>query len=123
MTKQRGYYKIELGGKERTLHFSMNFWANFTEAMGITLEGLGEVFASNLSLKAIRTLIYSAILAYDQEEGNQVDYNEFKVGVWLENITSDQLQGIIEAMGESRVLGNDMNMGIQRKGKTTKQGK
>lgn len=123
MTKQRGYYKIELGGKERTLHFSMNFWANFTEAMGITLEGLGEVFASNLSLKAIRTLIYSAILAYDQEEGNEVDYNEFKVGAWLDDLNSDELEKIITAMSESRILGNDLNMGIERNPKTTKEGK
>jgi len=123
MTKQRGYYKIEMGGKERTLHFSMNFWANFTEILGIGLSDLGEVFSGNLSIKAIRALVYSGILTYDQEEGNEIDYNEFKVGVWLEDVTSEQLQGIIEAMGESRVLGNDMNMGIQRKSKTTKQGK
>jgi len=123
MTKQRGYYKIEMGGKERTLHFSMNFWANFTEILGIGLSELGEVFSGNLSIKAIRALVYSGILTYDQEEGNEIDYNEFKVGVWLEDVTSEQLQGIIEAMGESRVLGNDMNMGIQRKSKTTKQGK
>ena len=112
-----------MGGKERTLHFSMNFWANFTEILGIGLSDLGEVFSGNLSIKAIRALVYSGILTYDQEEGNEIDYNEFKVGVWLEDVTSEQLQGIIEAMGESRVLGNDMNMGIQRKSKTTKQGK
>ena len=123
MTKQRGYHKIKLGGKQRTLHFSMNFWANFTEILGIGLSDLGEVFSGNLSIKAIRALVYSGILTYDQEEGNQIDYNEFKVGVWLEDVTSEQLQEMIEAMAESRVLGNDMNMGIQRKSKTTKQGK
>lgn len=123
MTKQRGYYKLKLGGKQRTLHFSMNFWANFTESMGIGLEGLGEVFASNLSLKAIRTLIYSALLAYDQEEGNEINYNEFKVGSWLEDLSADELQNIIGAMSESRILGNDMNMGIERNPKTEKGGK
>lgn len=123
MTKQRGYHKVKLGGKIRTLHFSMNFWANFTEAMGIGLDGLGEVFAGNLSLKAIRTLIYSAILAYDQEEGNEIDYNEFKVGAWLEDLSADELEKIITAMSESRILGNDMNMGIERNPKTTRGGK
>lgn len=123
MTKQRGYYKIDMGGKQRTLHFSMNFWANFTEILGIGLSDLGEVFSGNLSIKAIRALVYSGVLTYDQEEGNEIDYNEFKVGVWLEDVTSEQLQEMIEAMAESRVLGNDMNMGIQRKSKTTKQGK
>jgi len=123
MTKQRGYHKVKLGGKQRTLHFSMNFWANFTELMGIGLQDLGEVFASNLSLKAIRTLIYSAVLAYDQEEGNEIDYNEFKVGAWLEDLTSEELEAIILAMTESRILGNDMNMGIERNPKNAKGGK
>jgi len=123
MTKQRGYHKVKLGGKIRTLHFSMNFWANFTEAMGIGLDGLGEVFAGNLSLKAIRTMIYSALLAYDQEEGNEIDYNEFKVGVWIEDVTAEQLEQIILSMSESRILGNDMNMGIERNPKGAKAGK
>jgi hypothetical protein len=118
MTKQRGYHKTKLGGKIRTLHFSMNFWANFTEAMGIGLEGLGDIFASNLSLKAIRTLIYAGLLAYDQEEGNEIDYNEFKVGVWLEDLNAEELEKIITAMSESRILGNDMNMGIERNPKS-----
>lgn len=123
MTKQRGYYTIKLGGKDRTLHFSMNFWANFTETMGIGLDGLGQVFAGNLSLKAIRALVYCGILTYDQEEGNEIDYNEFKVGVWIEDVTTQQLEQIIAAMSESRILGNDMNMGIERNPKTTKGGK
>ena len=123
MTKQRGYHKVKLGGKIRTLHFSMNFWANFTEAMGIGLDGLGEVFAGNLSLKAIRTMIYSALLAYDQEEGNEIDYNEFKVGVWIEDVTGEQLEEIILSMSESRILGNDMNMGIERTPKGARGGK
>jgi len=28
--KKRGYYTLKLGNKNRTLHFSMNFWANLT---------------------------------------------------------------------------------------------
>lgn len=123
MTKQRGYYKIKLGGKERTLHFSMNFWAAFTENMDIGLENLAEVFAGNLSLKAIRSLVYCGILTNDQEQGNAIDYNEFTVGIWLEDVTAEQLEQIIAAMAESRILGNDMNMGIERNAKTTKAGK
>ena len=114
MTKQRGYYKLKIGGKQRTLHFSMNFWANFTDSLGIGLDGIGDIFANGLSIKTIRTLIYSALLAHDQEEGNEPDYNEFKVGMWLEDIDASTLEEMITAMTESRILGNDMNMGIER---------
>jgi len=123
-TRKRGYYTIKLGGKNRTMHFSMNFWANFTDMLGISLEQIGSAFEKGISISLIRTVIYSALLAHDQEEGNEVDYTEFKVGAWLEDVDAEKLQDIIEAMFESKILGNDLNMGIQRNVKrTTKQGK
>lgn len=120
--KKRGYYSLKIGGKIRTLHFSMNFWANFTDLMGISLEEIGTVFANGLSIKAIRTLIYAALLAQDQEQGTEPDYNEFTVGAWLEDFNAQELENVINAMMESRILGNDLNMGIERNVKRTTKG-
>ena len=119
--KKRGYYSLKIGGKLRTLHFSMNFWANFTDLLGISLDGLGKVFENGISITAIRALIYSGLLAYDQEEGNEIDYNEYKVGFWLEDVNQDELIEIVNAMTESKILGTDLNMGIERK--TESEGK
>lgn len=116
--KRRGYYTTKLGGRQRTLHFSMNFWANFTDIMDVPLDKIGELFSGGVSVSAIRALVYSAILAFDQEEGNEIDYNEFKVGSWLEDINQEGLEKMIGAMMESRILGNDLNMGIDRQAKT-----
>jgi hypothetical protein len=122
--KKRGYYTVEMGGKQRTLHFSMNFWANFTDQLGISLEDLANVFTDGITLSHIRSLIYSGLLAHDQEQGNIIDYNEFKVGMWLEDFDSQQLEQIINTMMESRILGNDLNAGLSRNvKKTTKKGK
>lgn len=122
--KKRGYYTLKLGGKNRTMHFSMNFWANFTDLLDVSLDQLGNLFDKNVSIKTIRTLIYSGLLAYDQEEANEVDYNEFKVGIWLEDFNADELNNVVNAMMESRILGNDLNAGIDRNIKnTTKKGK
>ena len=112
--KKLGYYTLELGGKNRTLHFSMNFWANFTEGLNIPLDKIGEVFNDGLSISDIRLLIYSALLAYDQENGNDIDYNEFSVGAWLEEVTAENINEMIEALTQTRILGNDLNMGIKR---------
>ena len=109
------------------MHFSMNFWSNFTDQMNISLDKIGDIFNGGISIKAIRSLIYSALLAHDQEQGNIVDYNEFKVGMWLEDFDAEKLNLVIEAMMQSRILGNDLNMGIARNikktTKPTKQGK
>jgi len=102
----------------------MNFWANFTDILDISLEQLGDLFQGGVSIKTIRTLVYSALLAYDQEEGNDVDYNEYKVGMWLEDFDSEELNNVVNAMMESRILGNDLNAGLNRNvKKTTKKGK
>mgnify|MGYP001181645220 FL=1 len=125
--KKRGYYTLKLGGKMRTMHFSMNFWSNFTEQLNISLDQIGEVFAGGMSIKGIRALIYSGLLAHDQEQGNDIDYNEFKVGMWLEDFDSEKLNDVVNAMMESRILGNDLNMGVARNikktSKPTKEGK
>jgi len=115
--KRRGYYTTKLGGRNVTLHFSMNFWANFTEIMNVPLDKIGELFAGGVSISAIRALVYSAMLAHDQEEGNDIDYNQFKGGAWLEDLGQEELEKMIGAMMESRILGNDLNMGIDRQAK------
>tara|TARA_B100001113_G_C20859985_1_gene513508 strand:- start:307 stop:693 length:387 start_codon:yes stop_codon:yes gene_type:complete len=113
--KKRGYYQLNIGGKLRTLHFSMNFWVNFTDLLGLNLDELDSVFSKGVSIKNIRTLIYSGLLAYDQENGNEIDYNEFNVGDWLSDLSPDHLEKIVLAMTESKILGQDLNMGINRK--------
>lgn len=121
--KKRGYYSIKLGGKNRTMHFSMNFWANFTDILGIDINQLGDIFTNGFSLSKIRALVYSGLLAYDQEQGKEIDYNEFTVGAWLDDIDADEITNIINAMTETRLLGNDLNMGIDRNVKKSTKGK
>jgi hypothetical protein len=118
--RKRGYYTLKLGGKNRTLHFSMNFWANFTEAQGVALDQIGEIFSEGLSLSAIRDLIYSALLANDQENNNEIDYNKFTVGAWLEDLTGEQLNDIVTALMKTKLLGNNLNMGVERNPKPSK---
>ena len=112
--RKRGYYSIKMGGKNRTLHFSMNFWANFTDELKVPIEKIGEIFQSGISLSSIRALIYSALLAFDQEEGNEPDYTIYKVGSWLDELPAEKIEDIVNVMMESKILGNDLNVGIKR---------
>jgi len=123
MNKQRGYYALEIGGKKRMLHFSMNFWVNFTDSLDVKLDDIGGLFDNGVQLSTIRTLIYSAILANDQEKGNEIDYTEFTVGAWLDDLDANELENIIDAMLQSRILGNDLNNGIERREDNTEEAK
>lgn len=90
--------------------------------LGVSLEQIGGVFENGISLKGVRSLIYSGLLAHDQEQGNEIDYNEFTVGSWLGDLEAEKLEEVINAMLESRILGNDLNMGIERNVKRTTKG-
>ena len=107
--KKRGYITIKIGGKNRTLHFSMNFWAEFTDQLVVGIEQIGEVFQKGFSLAQLRALVYSGLVAYDSENNIPVDYNVFKVGMWLDDISSDDITKVINTMSESKVLGVDLN--------------
>ena len=122
MNKKRGYIEVEIGGKKRSLHFSMNFWCHFTDTLGIGLNDLETYFtSSNFSISTIRTLIYSGLIAYDQEEKKAIDYTIYDVGSWLENFDSKQLSEVMSVLSQSRILGNDLNMGISRVNKDEKK--
>ena len=115
--KHKGYIDIQVGGKKRTLHFSMNFWSEFTEQLGVSLQDIGNVFQNGISLKGLRALIYSAILANDQEQGNEIDYNVYSVGAWLDELKAETINEIVETMLESKILGNSLNGEIKPTGK------
>jgi len=112
--RKRGYCQLNIGGKDRTLHFSMNFWVAFEDASGHKISEIDKVFSSGISLNTMRALVYAGILAYDQENGNPIDYNVFQVGLWMEDMTPDSLTLLVNTLMESRILGNDLNAGVRR---------
>jgi len=118
---KRGYYSTTLGGKKRSMRFNMNFWAEFTDTLNIKLEELTTLFDGGVSISTIRALVYSALITHDREQGVDIDYNIYTVGSWLDDMDASELESIIGAMMESRILGNDLNMGIKRRGDSTEK--
>ena len=114
MNRKRGYYSLKLGGKKRTLHFSMNFWASLTEELKVGLQDLDKVFNNDMAQSSVRAIIYCGMMAYDQEEGNEITYNKFSVGNWLSEMNQDQFQEVMATMTETKILGNQLNAGMQR---------
>ena len=115
--KHKGYIDINVGGKKRTLHFSMNFWSEFTEQLGVPLHEIGDVFTKGISIKGLRALVYAGILANDQENGNEIDYNIYSVGTWLDDLEAETINDIVNTMLESKILGNSLNAEAKPVGK------
>jgi hypothetical protein len=114
VNNKRGYCQLEIGGKNRTLHFSMNFWAAFESAAGFSIAEIDKVLGSGLSLTTLRAMIYAGILAYDQENKQVIDYDQFDVGVWMDDVNNESIEMIVNTLLESRILGNDLNAGVRR---------
>ena len=90
--------------------------------MNIGLNDLEKYFTTeNLNISSIRALVYSGLIAYDQEEKNNIDYTIYDVGSWLEDFGAEELQKVMTALTQSRILGNDLNMGIPRVSKDQKK--
>lgn len=112
--RKRGYCQLNIGGQDRTLHFSMNFWVAFEDASGHKISEIDKVFSQGISLNTIRALVYAGLLAYDQENGIKPDYNIYTVGAWMEDLQPESLTLLTNTLMESRVLGNDLNAGVRR---------
>ena len=74
------------------MHFSMNFVFLLSEIVDDNLtDWLGKLGTlENVDQGiALSQLAFAGLAAYDQEEGNDVDYNAFKVRDWLYNALED----------------------------------
>jgi len=111
---KRGYCQLEIGGKTRTLHFSMNFWAAFESAAGFTISEIDKVLGAGLNLTTLRAMIYAGLVAYDQENKQPIDYDQFDVGSWMDDVDQSNIEIIVSTLMESRILGNDLNAGVRR---------
>ena len=92
----------------------MNFWVELTEHLGISLQELGEAFTDKMALSGVRGIIYCGMLANDKENKKEITYTVYDVGNWLEELTQDDITKIMNVMTETKILGNQLNAGIQR---------
>lgn len=105
---KNGYFSFEIKqeGKEtilRTLHFSMNCWA---ELEADTKEGIVKWSENYAKLtdrmeqaKALSSVMFASAKAHDLEEGNDIDYNIYQVrGIWINSLSEAQAKDFVKAM-------------------------
>ncbi len=114
-TVQQGYYKLK--GINKWMHFSMNCWINLKQDSGKDIGTFGKEYdeADTISRFIILCEVAQAALkAYDQEQGNDIDYDIYKVRAWMEALKEDDAADFMAAMSHS------INLPVPKKDKAKK---
>ena len=106
-TKQRGYLELTTDEGKKWMHLSMNFIFNLEEHTGEDLITWSKKLSEGTKVKQtlmICDIAYSGLMAFDQEEGNEIDYNIYKVRNWVVetmNQDSNFTKNIIDTLSNS----------------------
>jgi len=108
----RGTTEIEIGGKSRTVKFGTNQSAKYCEIRGLTLEESRsqfrnlfifskdgkELIGSNETGGEIRDLIFSGLWAGAITGSEKVDFNQYTVGEWIDEMDQSVLNQIFSTL-------------------------
>lgn len=83
------------GGKSRVLKFNLNCNYEFCKLHGLKQDDVLPFLANGLNVTAVRDMIYCAVKVADLEAGRTVDYNQYTVGEWIQEMEQAQLERII----------------------------
>lgn len=109
---------VKIGGKERGVKFGTNATAKFCELQGIDLTGysllLMQIANGSIKMSDIRDLVYAGLWAYCKSNKEEVDFDLYDVGDWLDEIELDEMKKIYDALAASLpTLSDDKKKVIQ----------
>ncbi len=102
--EQKGYYTLPNGQK---MHFSINAWYNLEKDAGFTPQSFMQQFGEEASMEEpnefrlldlLTDLVYASCKAFDQEEGNEITYNRFKIRDVLIRLSGEELADLNNTM-------------------------
>jgi len=91
----RGEIEVSIGGKPRLAKFGTNQLAIFTQMHKVDLS------EADFGMHHLRDLIYSALVAGAKKQKQDVDFDEWEVGEWIDEMEEAELQKVIEAFTNS----------------------
>ena len=111
--KRRGTHTLTIGGKEVNLLFNMRFWGLLDEA-GYKLEELPDHFSQGTGIakmmKVLVAVFTCAGQSYAKSNKTEWEYDEDDIYDWFEeDITEDVLKEIMEALTNSKIMGNSLS--------------
>lgn len=105
--KIQGLAEINIGGKMRPMKFGTNATAILCEKRGCMLKDIIGMFSpekinnQEITGGEIRDLIWSGLVAGAKSKNIDVDFNEFNVGDWIDQLDADELKKAFDVILES----------------------
>lgn len=99
--KLKGYYDFPVEDGTKRLNFGMNFVINLQDYTQMDLIEWSEKAKENIddhiyTLTTLCDIVYAAMWAHDQVEGNDPDYSIYKVRDWVISVYDQQPEKIEE---------------------------
>lgn len=91
----RGEVEVSIGGKPRLLKFGTNQLAIFTQMHKVDLS------EADFGMHHLRDLIYSALVAGAKKNKEEVTFDEWEVGEWIDELPDEDLQKIVDSFTNS----------------------
>ena len=113
MNTLRGITEIKIGGKLRPIKFGTNSTALLCEIRGITLNDMGLMFSeeriknNEITGGEIRDMIYAGLVSAARSKKIEIDFDQYQVGDWIDEIDPNELVKAFEVMGESQPKGSN----------------
>jgi|SRR5690554_1351472 len=100
----KGEVTLKIGGKKRLLKFGTNQTAILCEMYDVPLEEMDQAFSpARMSVAQTRDLIYSAIAAGCLTKGKEIDFTQYQVGDWVDDLPQEDLERIFKAAYKKEV--------------------
>ena len=97
--------KMDIGGALRPVGWGMNTWILYCELRGCTITDMGEqlqrIGTGGGSGSEIRDLIWAALKSGARKEKQDVEFDNWDVGDWLDDISTEALTEFLTSMTES----------------------
>lgn len=114
MDSRRGIITVAIKDEEGnprslTFRFDLNCWDEFCRLRKIPLSEISnEVSKENPGvLGAMRDLLYCALVSDVRLKGKEPDFNNYTVGVWINDMDQADYNRITDTMQGSKLLGNE----------------
>lgn len=101
---------LKIGGKRRLLKFGTNQTAIYCDKYDLSLVGYTESLSNDkVKPSNLRDLIWSALVAGAQYKGQEVDFDELKVGDWIDDLSQDDLNSVFNVLSPEQGEGEPGN--------------